>query len=296
MNNARVKGFLFVMVACLTYGIMPALTQLAFLAGLSVSTVLFGRLTLGVIFVWIRIFIKKINFKIGKKHIGYLLFIGCALVVQTVTMSESYRLLPGAIVSLLMFLYVSVVVITEICIGREKFDKTRLICVVCSFVGLVLVIWTPGEGIVLSVTGILLALAAAIGYGLYVVGVGEQRTRKLDSEVIVIYATTPPVLFSLGMCISLGEPLLPQTAEQGMYVFLLAFFCLFVAAICFTKGVQYIGASNAAIFNTAEPIVAYVAGIVLMSDEIAGSAIIGGILILGAIIYLNLSSRGKAAS
>jgi len=293
INAAKLKGFLFVMIACLMYGVMPALTQLAFLTGLSVSTILFGRLTLGSLMIWVTIFVRKIDFKIEMKHMGYLLFIGCAMVVQTVTMSESYRFLPGAIVSLIMFLYVSVVVVIEILIGREKFSKTRIICLVCSFAGLILVIWTPGEGIVLSATGIILALSAALGYGFYVVGLGEARTRRLESEVVVVYTLIPPILFSFSRCLALGEPVLPQTSEQTVYVVMLAFFCLFIGATCFTKGVKYIGSSNAAIFNTVEPVVAYFAGILIMSDEISATAIFGGLLILGAVVYLNLPSKKK---
>ena len=287
----RVKGFIFVMITCITYGIMPALTQLSYKAGLTVSTMLFGRLTLGAILIWMTVIIKRLHFKVDKKHLGFMLLTGCASVVQMITMSESYRYLPGAIVSLLLFLYVTVVVVVEVAIGREKFDKTRIICLLFSFGGLALVIWTPGEGIQFSVTGVILVLVAAFFYGLYAIGLGEKRTRALDSEVVIGYMLIPPIFFSLIRCIASGEPVLPQTKEQWMYIFLLAFFCMFVAAVCFCKGVKYIGASNAAMFNTFEPVVAYFAGILLMNDKISFHAILGGLLILGAIIYLNVEKK-----
>lgn len=289
--DTRIKGFIFVMLTCITYGIMPALTQLSYKAGLSVGTMLFGRLTLGAVLIWAAIIIKRLKFKVNKKHLGFMLLTGCASVVQMVTMSESYRFLPGAIVSLLLFLYVSVVVVIEIIIGREKFNRTRILCLLCSFGGLALVIWTPGQGIQLNGTGIVLVLIAAFFYGLYAIGLGEKRTRALDSEVVIGYMLLPPILFSLVRCIASGEPILPKTSLQAMYIFLLAFFCLFIAAVCFAKGVKYIGSSNAAIFNTLEPVVAYFAGIVLMGDEVSANAVVGGLLILGAIIYLNLEKR-----
>lgn len=292
--DTRVKGFLFVMLTCLIYGIMPALTQLSYKAGLSVSTMLFGRLALGALLIWTTVIIKRLEFRVDKKHIGFMLLIGCASVVQMIAMSESYRFLPGAIVSLLMFLYVSVVVVIEIIIGRERFNKTRIFCLLCSFGGLILVVWTPGEGIRLNGTGITLVLIAAFFYGLYAIGLGEKRTRALASEVAVGYMLIPPVFFSLIRCIASGEPILPETSEQAMYIFLLAFFCMFVAAVCFAKGVKYIGSSNAAIFNTMEPVVAYFAGILLMSDKVSANAVIGGILILAAIVYLNLENKLSA--
>ncbi len=281
------------MITCLTYGIMPALTQLSYQAGLSVSTMLFGRLSLGAVLIWSVILIRKLSYKIDKRHLAFILLTGCASVVQMVTMSESYRFLPGAIVSLLMFLYVSVVVVIEILLGREKFDKKRILCLVCTFGGLILVIWTPGEGIRLNGTGIALILIAAFFYGLYAIGLGEKRTRALPSEVVIGYMLIPPILFSLARCIASGEPLLPQTPEQTMYILLLAFFCLFIAAVCFAKGVKYIGSSNASIFNTMEPVVAYFAGILLMNDKVTANAVIGGLLILGAVVYLNLDKRSS---
>lgn len=293
--DVKIKGFLYVIITCLTYGIMPAFTQLSYKAGLSVDTMLFGRITFGAVFIWLSIFTRKLHFKVDKKHFVFMLFTGCASVVQMITMSESYRFLPGAVVSLLMFLYASVVVVIEILIGRDKFNKRRIFCLLCSFGGLVLVIWTPGEGVQLNGIGIVLALTAAFFYGLYAVGLGEKRTRSLDSEVVIGYMLIPPIFFSFIRCIASGEPILPQTPLQGMYVFLLAFFCLFIAAVSFCKGVKYIGSSKAAIINTFEPVVAYFAGIVLMNDKITFNAILGGLLILGAIIYLNLEKNLKDA-
>ena len=55
--DAKLKGFLYVIITCLTYGIMPALTQLSYKAGLSVNTMLFGRLTFGAAFIWLTILI-----------------------------------------------------------------------------------------------------------------------------------------------------------------------------------------------------------------------------------------------
>ena len=290
-KNPNVKGFILIMITCITYGVMPALTQLSYKAGLSVGTMLFGRLMLGAMLIWMTIFIKKLHFRVDRKHLGFMLLTGCASVVQMITMSESYRFLPGAIVSLLLFLYVSVVVVIEVLIGREKVNKTRISCLLCSFCGLVLVIWTPGEGVQLNGGGVILALVAAFFYGLYAIGLGEKRTKALDSEVVIGYMLIPPITFSFIRCITSGEPILPQTSLQGMYIFLLAFFCVFVAGVCFCKGVKYIGSSNAAIFNTLEPVVAYFAGIILMDDKVSSNAIIGGILILGAIIYLNLEKK-----
>ena len=287
----RVKGFIFVMITCITYGIMPALTQLSYLAGLSVSTMLFGRLSLGALLIWTTIIVKKLHFKVSKKHLGFMMMTGCASVVQMITMSESYRYLPGAIVSLLLFLYVSVVVVIDVILGREKFNKTRILCLVCSFVGLVLVIWTPGQGIKLNGIGVVLVLIAAFFYGLYAIGLGEKRTRALDSEVVIGYMLIPPIFFSFIRCIASGESVLPRTPTQAMYLFLLAFFCMFIAAVSFCKGVKYIGSSNAAIFNTLEPVVAYFSGIILMNDKVSPNAITGGLLILGAIIYLNLEKK-----
>jgi drug/metabolite transporter (DMT)-like permease len=290
-TNVKLKGFIFVMITCAAYGFMPALTQLSYKAGLSVSTMLFGRLSLGAILIWATIFLKRLPFKVDKKHLGFMLITGCASVVQMVTMSESYRFLPGAIVSLLLFLYISVVVVIEVIIGREKFNKTRMICLLFSFIGLILVIWTPGKGVKLNGTGIVLVLIAALFYGLYAIGLGEKRTRALDAEVVIGYMLIPPIIFSFFRCVASGEPILPQTSKQMMYIFLLALICMYIAAVCFCKGVKYIGSSNAAIFNTLEPVVAYFAGIILMNDKVSANAVIGGLLILSAIIYLNLEER-----
>ena len=64
--------------------------------------------------------------------------------------------------------------------------------------------------------------------------------------------------------------------------------------IFFFKGLKLIGGTNAALLNMTEPVIAYLAGVLLMGDRIELRALLGGALIILAMILLNGFDQWKA--
>jgi drug/metabolite transporter (DMT)-like permease len=290
LNNKNIIGVILVLFTSFGYGTMPAVTQRAFSAGLSVETILASRFTLAVLILWIYLIIKKYPYKLDKKHILFLLLLGILIVSVSTFLNESYKYVPGAISSLIVSLYVVFVLIIEIIIGREKIIITKIFCVLLASIGLI-IIMLPKDGIFFSPVGILFACIAGISYAFFVLGLGEKRTKNVMSEIVTSYTLLPSAVINILRCFLTEQPIIPESFSQWIYIIYLSFVSTFFAGVCFCKAVKYIGSSNAALINTIEPFIAYLAGIILMSDIISLKAIIGSIFIIVSIVYLNLSER-----
>jgi drug/metabolite transporter (DMT)-like permease len=252
-----------------------------------------NRYVIALVITWGYIFIRKIDYKVNKSQRIFLMGIGLLYVAIALFVNISYLYLPGAIASILIFLYVSLVVIIEIIIGREKPNFTKIICVIISLAGLTLVVWNPTGNNSLSVLGIIFALCGGVCYAIYTTILGGTKAIDIDSTILVGYVLIIPSLFYPIRCFLVGQPLIPASFEQMKYILLVTVLCTFLATLWFCIAVKINGSSTTAIINTIEPVIAYFAGMFLMGDVLAPNSIYGGVLIITAILILNIAEGSK---
>ena len=292
-NKNRLKGIGFILMASLGYGMMPSLTQLAFKSGVSLETMLASRYAIALLITWVYIFARKIDHRVTKNQFIFLMAMGVIYIGIALFINLSYVYLPGAIASILVFLYVSLVVIIEIIIGREKPNRIKIICVIVSLSGLVLVVWNPAGSNSLSLIGIIFALCGGVCYAVYASILGGGRAIKLNSMVLIGYMLILPSIFYPIRCLWVGQPLIWANIEQFSFILLVTVLCTFLSTLWFCNAVKLIGSSTTAIINTMEPVVAYFSGMALMGDMLSKNAIFGGLLIISAILILNIAEGSK---
>jgi drug/metabolite transporter (DMT)-like permease len=208
-------------------------------------------------------------------------------------MTLSYTYIPGAITSLLTFLYIVIVNIVEMITGREQVYKARILCLILTVIGLVSVVYTPTGASSLNAKGVILAIIAGVLYALWAMGMGARRLVSFSAEVTMGYMLLVPTIANVIKCIASGSPVLPQTLEQFLYIGLLGLSPGFIAPVAFCAAIKRIGPSTASMINTSEPVFAYFAGIILMSDKISVNATIGGVVIVIGLLLLNITERQR---
>ncbi|MDR1028919.1 MAG: DMT family transporter [Clostridiales Family XIII bacterium] len=296
-KDARNKniGFLLVLLTSVLYGVMPALTQRAYASGVTVESVLTGRYLIGTTLIWMFILLTKKPLRVGGKNFSLLMAVGVNVFFCVFCMTSSYRYLPGAITSLITFLYIVIVNVAEILIGRERARAFRVVCLLLTIGGLILVVYTPTGENALNKTGIVLAMAAGIFYAIWAMSMGAKRFAPFSAEVTMGYMLIVPTVANAVNCVLSGSPILPVTGEQWLYVVLLGLSPGFIAPIAFCAAVKRIGASTASMINTSEPVFAYFAGILLMGDRLSFNATLGGVLIVVGLLLLNVMERRKGS-
>jgi drug/metabolite transporter (DMT)-like permease len=260
---------------------------------MSVETVLTGRYLIGTTLIWIFILITKKPARVDAKKVWLMMLVGVNIFVCVFSMTSSYKFLPGAIASLIVFMYIVIVNVIELITGRERARPVRIVCLVLTVVGLVAVVYTPAGGVPLSPKGILLAMLAGVLYAVWALSMGAKSFRGFSAEVMMGYTLLVPTVANVVKCAASGQPILPETPEQWVYIVLLGLSPGFIAPVAFSTAVRLIGAGTASIINTSEPVFAYFAGLALMSDHLSGNAMVGGALILVGILFLNISERKK---
>lgn len=287
-------GILSVLIASFGFGTMPAMAQRAFLTGMSTQTLLAFRFIIATALIWGYVLVRKLPFRMQGRQILHLLLLGVLSIGVGLFLIESYQYVPGVIATLIAFSYVIQVIIIEILIGREKPKLYKFGSVLMASAGIFIVVWNPEGSVSFHPLGVLLAFLAALCNASLVIGLGSKKIRGTTPELVIAYTILPALLFNVARCLASRQPLLPENAAQLGYGLYIAVFSTVLAFLFFFNGVRLIGGSDAALVNMTEPLVAYLAGILLMSDIVSAKALAGGLLVIAAIVWLNIRERKGA--
>ena len=172
----------------------------------------------------------------------------------------------GASVAVIL-LYTSpvFVLLLSALIFKEKITKFKIIALVLTFAGCILVSGAGGENH-LSLRGFLIGLCAGLGYALYSI-FSRFALKKYDSLTVTFYT----FLFSSVSAVPLSNAAAMTPLLNSTSVLLLcgiALVCTVLPYIFYTYGLTGLENSKAAIFVTVEPLVGTLVGILLWHEEI----------------------------
>ncbi len=285
-NNDKFLGTIFILITTISYGILPAVSQLAYREGVAVETVLFNKFFYACILMWAYIGIKKIPFKTDKKHFVFLSFIALSYIGIATTIYEAFKYISGSIATILSFTFPAMIIALEMITGREKPSVKKIFALIASMAGLVIIVWD--SNIDLDMKGVTFALGTAVCYVFYTMGLSEKRTKEMNSMAVAGYVLLYSTLFNFLRCFISGTPMFTKGIDQFKYIAVLAVVCAFIAILCYAAGVKLIGPSTTGIINTFEPVFACIFGYLLVGDILTVNTLAGAALILFAVLIVNI--------
>ena len=294
MWNSRLKlvGIFCVFGTTIAYGLIPSVSFLSFEAGISTETVLFSKFFYAAILIWIYIFIKKFQVKLEKDQIKPVIIVCVSYIALATTLYFAFDYISGSLATIVSFTFPAMIVAIEMIRKIEPVKISKIFAIVISAIGMVLVIWGPDMSG--NIVGIAFAFGTAISYVFYIFGLAAKPVKRMNSFVVTGYIILTSGIFNLGRCIIAGEPIFVENLSQLGYMLFLAVVCAFLAIILNTIGIKLIGAGNAAIINTVEPLFACIFGYILVGDILTQNIIIGGIFIVGAVLIANWPAKSKS--
>lgn len=251
------------------------------------------RVTMSAILLILFILIRdKSKLKIHIKDIP--LFIGtgvCSIVFFNLCYFEAIHVIGGSsLPALLLYTAPIFVMIISIFLFKEKITKKKILSLVMTFGGLVLVTEVLSSSHTISLKAILLGLGAGLGYALYSI-FGKFLVNKYDPLTITAYTFTTASVFSIPISKITNHISLIFSLQGIISSISLALVCTILPFLCYTTGLKKIEAGKASVLATIEPFVASVVGLLFFNESLTISKISGMLLILAAIVILNLRKK-----
>jgi len=278
-------GVFLIIVSGISFGAAAIFARFAYEAGTNPITLLFLRFGIASICMISIILVRKNPLPHGQILIGLVLMGALGYVGQSFCYFTGLTLASAGLVALLLYLYPAIVTVISVIFLKEPVSKLKITALVLALAGTVLTIGPAGGG---QPLGIILSLGAAFIYSIYIlVGskIVKQGTAIQSSTVIIISAA---VVY--GGLISVQGPVFPVTLLGWISVIALALISTVLAVVTFLAGLERVGPTNAATLSTIEPVVTVVLASLILGETITPLRILGGMMILLAVIFL---ARGE---
>ncbi len=292
-RGQHLSGMLLVALSAAAFGTLAIFGRLAYADGMDTFTILFLRFALAAVLMLVLLVLRRrigidaglprgrvLLWLIGMGAIGYA---GQSFCYLTALKYAS----PG-LVALLLYLYPVFVTILSVLVLRDAITAAKSLALALALLGVALTVGPAGG----QTTGILLAVSAAAIYSVYII-VGAQALRQVSvtASSFVIFTSAGA---TYGLLMAVNGPYLPQTPAGWGAIAGMVLVATTLAAATFLAGLERVGPSNASMLSALEPVVTVLLAALLLDEVLKPVSLVGGALILAAVLLLARSELRRA--
>jgi drug/metabolite transporter (DMT)-like permease len=282
----RLIGMAYIALSATAFGVMPFFANMAYRSGVTPTSLLFLRFGIAALLMWVFLLYKHSPLPRGKTLLGLVLMGGLGYAGQSFSYFTALQFAPAGLVAVLLYLYPALVTGLSFAVLKQPITRMKLGALILSLLGILLVIDVQSGG---QMTGILLAILAAVIYAVYIMA-GAKITQGTDirvsSTVIITSAAVVYGVYGAWHGLSLPNSEMGWVGSIG-----LALIGTVVAVWAFFEGVKRIGAVDASMLSTLEPVVTVILAWVLLGERLTALNLCGGALILVAAVLLARDAR-----
>ena len=284
--NDKAKGYLLGVIASASYGMNPLFALPLYQSGMTPDEVLFYRYSLAIPILAVMIIARGRNFKIKKQEAGVLFFMGMVIAISSLTLFSSYNYMSVGIASTLLFVYPIIVALIMIVFFKEKLNLVTTLSMLLALAGIGM-LYQNTEEESLSLLGTVLALASALTYALYIIGVNQFKSLQNMATLKVTFYVLLFGFFFYLVRLDFGRAL---TCPDHWYLWAnilgLALFPTAISFLCTTSAVQYIGSTPTAILGALEPVTAVIVGVGVFGETLSVREMSGLVMIIAAVTFV----------
>ncbi len=283
-------GLVLIIISAASFGVMPIFARLAYNAGAEPITVLFLRFTIAAVVMNLIMILRRTAYPRGLVLLELILLGAIAYVGESLAYFLALKMASAGLVALLLYIYPALVTALSAVFLKEHLTRVKIVALFIALSGTALTLRISGGG---SLMGILLGIAAAVDYAIYIL-LGSRIVRRSGSmaSTTVIITSTAGVYVGI---VAIHGTTYPTTSTGWIAIIAIALISTVLAFVTFFAGLKRIGPTTTSTLSTFEPIVAVVLAAIVLGETISPIQILGGILILAAVVLLATSDkwRGK---
>ena len=283
----RIIGILLIAISAASFGTLAIFGRYAYNDGMDIYTVLFLRFGISASFMTVILLLRKEHFPRGRilaqlVGMGALGYVGQSFMYLT-----AIKYASTGLVALLLYLYPMFVFILSAIVLHENITRVKIIALVLTLFGAALTVG-PVSG---QLIGALMAITAALIYSIYIiVGTGVMKHVTAVQSSTVIFASAGAVY---GLLAFANGAHLPASNSGWLAMLGIIVVSTIIPVVTFLAGLERVGPTNAAMLSTIEPVVTVFLAAWLFGDKLLPIVMVGGGLILVAVILLTRAELSK---
>lgn len=295
MKRKKLIGTLSGIAAAVCYGTNPLGALNLYEEGMHTGSVLFYRFGLAWAIIALVMLFRKESLKVTRHEFLTLSGLGLLFIGSSLTLYLSFHHMAAGVASTILFTYPVMTAAIMAIFFHEKINWVTIGSILLSLVGVTLLYWGDATGH-LSPLGVILVLASALTYALYIIVMNRGRLQMSSFKInfyVLLYCAIGMAAYSYlsGMPLSL-----PPSPRSWFFVGWLAVVPAIFALVLMVYAAKYVGSTTTAILGALEPLTAVVIGILVFNESFTPTLAIGIILILAAVGLIVLKSDKDTAS
>ncbi len=311
MDRRRAVGLALIVVSAAGFGSGTVLSKPIYATGLDWLQLLAWRFTIGAALAWAWILVSPVRraslARLGRRQAIAAVLLGLWYTGNAGTYYAGLQTVPASLAGVLVYLYPAIVAVLSVRFATRLSGRRPWIALGIALVGVVLALGGIDLGPSPPIAGIALVLASPLIYAGWIVlsarlagersghlahdaAAAEQVGDAAAASALMITATA--VVFVAGALIT-SRPFLPDRIPGGAWPFLLAigFLGTFLAIQTFYAGARRIGAAQAALVSTVEPLIIVSLAWVALHETLTPIQLVGAALIIVGILVAQTAER-----
>lgn len=286
----QLTGILLIAISAASFGTLAIFGRLLYADGLDTFTMLFLRFGFAALLMTIILFMRKEKYPGGKILVPLVGMGAIGYVGQSFSYLSAIKYASAGLVALLLYLYPIFVFMLSIFFLREKITWVKIAALALALAGTALIVDPQGG----QPFGIVFSLSAALIYSVYIiVGTNVMRHVSAVQSSAVIFASAGAVY---GVLMLTNGPRMPSTSLGWAHVAGIVLLATVIPVVTFLAGRERIGPTNASMLSTLEPVVTVLLAAWFFSERLDSVAMLGGGLILVAVVLLTRGEVEKKRS
>lgn len=276
-----------VLVSATSFGTLPIFAKLGYSSGLGTELTLAYRFTIAAVGMLVLACVVRQNpLRLPRRQLLVLLAMGAIVyTAQSQTYFLALRALPASLVVLIVYTYPSLVVLAGWLFLGRRISLRHAAALVASFVGVAMLIggahfqasWPLG-----------LAIVTPLIYTLFIL-LGERVMGAVPAVAGSAVIMTGAAFSFCVLTFVAGQLTLARSGAQWAVALGIAIVPTMLAISLFLGSLPRVGAARASLLSTWEPVVAVGLAVAFLGDRLALIQIVGGVLVLVAVIAAQTS-------
>jgi len=280
----RWMGVLLIVISAASFGALPIFIRLAYRTGADPTTLLVLRYSIAAVVMVAIMFARKTPLPRGRILLCLVLMGAVGYVGQSFAYFTALTMASAGLVALLLYLYPAIVTMLSALFFKERLTAAKVGALTLALVGTALTIGPAGSG---RVAGILLAIAAAVIYSVYIL-VGSRIIPHASAIAASTTVITAAAVVYIGI-VAVRGPAFPQTFSGWVDIFAIALVSTVLPIVTFLAGLERVGPTRASTLSTFEPVMSVMLAILILGETISPLQVLGGALILAAVVVCSVT-------
>ena len=276
-----------IIVSALSFGSISVLTVLTTRAGTPLLTAMAWRYVLAVGLLGASVSSAQLR-TIGKWRIVQLMLIGgLGQALITYLSLHALEYISVAPLAFLFYTYPAWVALLAAIRRTDRLTPARIVALGLALAGVTIMVGAPTGK--LNPIGVILALASALLYSAYLPALGQVQEGVPALLATFLLITGAAISFVIA-ALFVSELFIPHSISVWVNILLLAFVSTVIAFSSLIKGLSVLGPVRTAIVATVEPFFTAILGVLVLGNQLSAATLIGGVLIVAAIMLIEWSS------